>query len=282
MKKKPTKLVKFISYDGIIEPIGQSQVLSYVKKLSKFYSIKLVSYEKNKDLKIKSNVEEIKKELLELNILWKPLKYHQYLPIIGTIHNIFEGLIDNIVDLIRKKIIFFHIRGPLPGLLIIPFINLFKIKFIFDMRGFWADEKHDRLGWGEKSYKYKFFKKVEKKLLKTSSYIICLTNDAKKIIVNDYNISVNKIFILPTCVDVEYFKVEKKIEKNYLNFCHLGSIESAYNIKKTVEIFSYFLRIEKNIKFIFFTNQKTHYLKKLIYKYKIPNYNYKILSLQKK
>ena len=281
MLKKQKKIVKFITYDGIIEPIGKSQVLSYVKKLSHFYSIKILSYEKHNDLKDKIKVKNLQKELLKLNISWKALRYNNYFNFGGTIHNILRGMIDNLIDLIFKNIIFFHIRGPLPGLLIIPFLNFFKIKFIFDMRGFWADEKHDRLGWEKKSFKYRLFKGVEKKLLNSSNYIICLTKDAKEIIIKDFKISSKKIMVLPTCVDTDYFIRKNKDENKFIQFCHFGSTESAYNIEKTLKLFSFFLKIEKKIKIIFFTKQETNKLKKLFIEYNIPNDNYEISSLNR-
>ena len=42
----------------------------------------------------------------------------------------------------------------------------FNFKLVFDIRGFWADEKVDRLGWSKNSLKYKFFKALEVKLFK--------------------------------------------------------------------------------------------------------------------
>ena len=42
----------YISYTGILEPLGESQVLSYLEKLTKDYSCKiiLVTFEKKKYL----------------------------------------------------------------------------------------------------------------------------------------------------------------------------------------------------------------------------------------
>ena len=44
------KCVLYISYDGILEPLGRSQILSYLKALSSEYRIHLISFEKRKDL----------------------------------------------------------------------------------------------------------------------------------------------------------------------------------------------------------------------------------------
>ena len=41
--------ILYISYDGMLEPLGQSQVLAYLKWLAVGRSIHLVSYEKQND-----------------------------------------------------------------------------------------------------------------------------------------------------------------------------------------------------------------------------------------
>ena len=46
------KGILYISYDGILEPLGQSQVLSYLEKLSKKRVVHLISFEKHSDKKI--------------------------------------------------------------------------------------------------------------------------------------------------------------------------------------------------------------------------------------
>ena len=41
--------VLYITYDGILEPLGQSQVLNYLEKLSEDHEITLMSIEKKQD-----------------------------------------------------------------------------------------------------------------------------------------------------------------------------------------------------------------------------------------
>ena len=41
--------VLYITYDGILEPLGQSQVLNYLEKLSEDHEITLMSFEKKQD-----------------------------------------------------------------------------------------------------------------------------------------------------------------------------------------------------------------------------------------
>ena len=208
IKKK--KIVKFITYDGILEPIGASQVLSYCKYLSKSYSIKILSYEKKIDLRDKNKINSLKKELNKFDISWKFKKYHKYPLFMGSLLDILNGILDNLLDICFYKIRNFHIRGPIPGLTILNLLHFFNIQFIYDMRGLWADEKVDRLNWSKKKIFYRFFKEVEKKLLIKSKSIVCLTIDAEKILIKDLKINKNKINIIPTCVNTNEFKL-----KNY-------------------------------------------------------------------
>ncbi len=46
MTKKPKAL--FIMYDGLTDPLGQSQVLPYLKELSKNYRFDVIGFEKNR------------------------------------------------------------------------------------------------------------------------------------------------------------------------------------------------------------------------------------------
>ena len=45
--------ILYISYDGMLEPLGQSQVLAYLKRLAQKYSICLISFEKPEAWRIK-------------------------------------------------------------------------------------------------------------------------------------------------------------------------------------------------------------------------------------
>ena len=67
--------VLYITYDGILEPLGQSQVLNYLKALSLEHKIFLLSYEKKNDLTSFSYYNSVKKECEALDIKWVHLNY---------------------------------------------------------------------------------------------------------------------------------------------------------------------------------------------------------------
>ena len=50
------KTVLYLTRNGLLEPLGRSQILPYLIELSKDYRIIIISSEKNIDLKNKSKI----------------------------------------------------------------------------------------------------------------------------------------------------------------------------------------------------------------------------------
>ena len=79
------KHIIYLTYDGITDPLGQSQILPYLCGLvhKEKFKITLVSFEKTE------NYKENKTLILEItkknNIKWIPLKYSKRPPILSTI-----------------------------------------------------------------------------------------------------------------------------------------------------------------------------------------------------
>ena len=67
------KKILYLSYDGLTDPLGESQILPYILGISsiKDSKIQIVSVEKKERFNIKS--QEIKKILATKNIDWTPL-----------------------------------------------------------------------------------------------------------------------------------------------------------------------------------------------------------------
>ena len=67
----------YISYDGMLEPLGQSQVLAYLKQLANGRSIHLISFEKVNDWVIVAERERLARDIAASGIVWHPLRYHK-------------------------------------------------------------------------------------------------------------------------------------------------------------------------------------------------------------
>ena len=58
----------YLTYDGVMEPIGESQVISYLEGISDFYKINLISFEKKNDLKNKIRLDYFNSRLKNYNL----------------------------------------------------------------------------------------------------------------------------------------------------------------------------------------------------------------------
>ena len=82
MSKNPRTL--YISYDGLLEPLGESQVVSYLEKLSPTYDISVLSFEKPEDARNSERMSEMQARLARADICWIPLRYHKWPPGLST------------------------------------------------------------------------------------------------------------------------------------------------------------------------------------------------------
>ena len=108
--------VIYISYDGILEPIGQSQILCYIKKLAFENDITLISYEKKRDIK-SNDTNQLKIKLKKLNIDCYFLKYNSYPKNISTIYDILKGFFLIFYLIYVNKIRILHSRSYIAGIM---------------------------------------------------------------------------------------------------------------------------------------------------------------------
>ncbi len=83
--------ILYISYDGVLEPLGQSQVLAYLKQLAKDNTIHLISFEKADDWAEVTERNRIANDIATAAILWHPLRYHKRPSALATAWDILQG-----------------------------------------------------------------------------------------------------------------------------------------------------------------------------------------------
>src|SRR5688572_26796255 len=80
--------VLYLSYDGLTDPLGQSQILPYVQGLSaKGFRITILSFEKPE--RYDSGKENIVQQCNRHSITWIPLSYHKKPPVLSTLYDVF-------------------------------------------------------------------------------------------------------------------------------------------------------------------------------------------------
>jgi hypothetical protein len=244
--------ILYLSYDGLTDSLGQSQIIPYLVGLSnEGYSITIVTFEKPEIFKKLQN--DIEKICADHKLHWEPLKYHKSPPVLSTLYDLL--VLRRVVKKLfaKKKFDIIHCRSYLTSLTGLWAKRRFDVKFIFDMRGFWADERIDGGIWNLENplfkLMYKFFKEKEKQFIRTADHIISLTENAKTEI-QSWHIAQTPISVIPTCVDMDLFDpdrtfretaiVRKNLALSKDNFilAYLGSWGSWYMINEMLEFFS--------------------------------------------
>ena len=178
------KKILYLSYDGMTDPLGQSQVLPYLIALSKNFQIHLISFEKPESYKsLKNNIQN---QIHGENIIWHPKKYNKWPPIISTIWDLFNLYFYSLKLHKKEHFNLIHCRSHLTGLIGLNLKKRINIPFLFDMRSFFPDERVDG-NLGPQSNLifrliYNFFKSKEVLMLKEADEVVVLTNAAKKIL----------------------------------------------------------------------------------------------------
>ena len=265
--------ILYLSYDGMTDPLGQSQVIPYLAGLSKYgYHFHLISFEKSENFRKEHN--HILQLLRSHNIEWHPLSYTKRPPVISTMRDL-SRMKKRAAEIISKhNIELVHCRSYISGLTGIALKEKFGIKFIFDMRGFWADERVEGGLWQLSnpmySAVYKFFKNKEKELLASADAVISLTDNAKDII-NTWDVRKSDqqaITVIPCCADLEHFnpsavnhEAQDKI-RHKLNIptkskviSYLGAIGTWYMLDEMLDFFSLFLKKYPDAIFLFITHE---------------------------
>jgi glycosyltransferase involved in cell wall biosynthesis len=200
--------VLYLSYDGLTDPLGQSQILPYLCGLSNEYSIHVISFEKpSADPASKKTIQAL---CQRYSLTWHPLRYHKHPPVFSTVYDLV--VLWFVAKRLHKKFGFslVHCRSYLTSIIGLRLKKKYNVKFIFDMRGFWADERVEGGIWKIKNplYRtiYNFFKKKEREFLTQSDHTVTLTHAANNFVIKNY--TVGPMSVIPCCVDTDFFNPE--------------------------------------------------------------------------
>lgn len=200
--------VLYISYDGMLEPLGQSQVIAYLERLATTRKIHLISFEKPTDLLNFASLDAVSRRLDSAGIQWHRLRYHKSPSAVATAYDILVGTILGLLLTFWFGLRIVHARSYVASVIALFLKTCTNVRFVFDMRGFWADERVDGGIWRSDSHLYRTAKWFEKRFLLTADHVVSLTHaGAEEIQRFGYlSDSTPTVSVIPTCADLERFR----------------------------------------------------------------------------
>ncbi len=236
---QPTPVL-YISYDGMLEPLGQSQVVSYVERLAGGRPMYLVSFEKPADLADAARMAAMRERLAAAGVGWVPLTYHKRPSAAATAWDIAVGIASGLRLIRRHRIGIVHARSYVPAVMALALKRLTGVRFLFDMRGFWADERVDGGIWPPGSRLYRTAKDMERRFMLAADHVVTLTHaSAREIATFDYlQDRLPPITVIPTCADLARFRLQPADPDRPFTFGYVGSVGTWYLFDETLAFFS--------------------------------------------
>lgn len=199
--------VLYLTYDGLMEPLGQSQVLPYLQRLAHGHTITLVSYEKPDDLADTATYRRLEADVRKAGIEWVALRYHRHPTSLATSYDLAVGLIVTMSLALRRRIQLVHVRSYVPAVLALALKKVLKTRFIFDMRAFWADQRVECGAWRRDSLLYRAAKWFERRFLTSADVVVSLTHAGVSAMREFDYLRDNppRFEVITTCTDLELF-----------------------------------------------------------------------------
>ena len=165
------------------------------------------------------------------------MRFTSYPPVLSKIYDRWK-LKRTALKLYRKeRFDLVHCRSYVAAEIGLNFKKKFNAKFLFDMRGFWADEKVDNGQWNQNQFFYrliyKYYKKKEKDFLLNADGIVMLTQSAKELLLSKSEYRHLSIEIIPCCADLDHFDYHK------ISSGEVGSLKKRLQTPGTAKIITY-------------------------------------------
>jgi len=255
--------ILYTSYDGVLEPLGQSQVLAYLERLAVSRPIHLLSFEKPKDWANKDTRAVVQERLVAAGIEWHPRRYHQRPTALATGWDIGVGIMTGLWLILRHRLHIVHARSYVPAVMALVLKRLTRVRFVFDMRGFWADERVDGGLWPRDGRLFKVAKWFEQRFLLGADHVVSLTRAGVREMQSfDYlQGRMPPVTVIPTCADLDKFKPVSVQRDAGFVLGYVGTTGTWYLFDATVACFAQLLELRPDSRFLIINQHEHDYIR---------------------
>ena len=220
----------FLSFTGLLEPLGRSQVLAYLEGISEHFAVTVISLEKTADLADERELYLLGERCKKSGITWEYRKFRHNPPVLATAVNMLVLLSATVKIVKVRKPSVIHARSLLPAIVGMAIAKTGRIPLVFDMRGLWPEEQISTGQIQRRSLLHRILVAAEDFCLRKSESVVSLTeaalNNQDSPLVR--NGTAGKTVVIPTCVDLDKFTMRE--EKTIGPFVHgcVGSLLSGW------------------------------------------------------
>lgn len=219
----------YLTRNGLLEPLGQSQVLGYLRGLSRDYRITLITYEKDEDSADIARMDAMRAECDRLSIRWLPQRFQPRPKVIAPALSMLRMIWLLRCEVKGQGARLIHARSYVPATVAMIVSWMTGVPFIFDMRALWPEEliTAGRLRRG--SVLHRAIVAAERACLRRADSVVSLTHAAVDHLNRVYpdEMAGKRVAVIPTCADLDRFVPADKRPLRRVIGC-LGTVLSGW------------------------------------------------------
>jgi glycosyltransferase involved in cell wall biosynthesis len=174
-----------------------------------------------------------------------------------------------------------HCRSYVPSVIGLLLKKLFGSRFLFDMRGFWVDERVDGGIWRSGSASFRISKWFERRFLENADVVVTLTRSAVKELEKiDYLQAMPFEYrIIPTCVDMERFRPLASLRDD-TDFVlgYLGSVGTWYLFDELLDAYRAFLQKRPATRLLIINRDDHEFIRDRLQHFSVPTESVEVLA----
>ena len=197
----------YLTTNGLLEPLGQSQVMAYLRGLSRQYRITLITYEKDADWADAERVAQARTECERLGIRWLPQRFRRRPKLLAPALRMLR-----MAWLVRREVRaqgvrLIHSRSYIPATVALLARRMTGVPFIFDMRALWPEELITAGKLRRGSVLHRAIVAAERACLREAGAVVSLTHAAVMHLNRVYPAEMGgqRVAVIPTCADLARF-----------------------------------------------------------------------------
>lgn len=203
----PARSAIFISNNGLADHIGKAQVLPYLSGLAaQGHAIRTLTVETRENWADPDQTADITNAPLTRTAIWrKPGRLNRLSMPFRLSHRL-----DRMIRAQRPDLL--HCRSYMPLAATLTAARRHDLPMIFDMRGFWIDQRIEGGFWSPDTLTGRLlirrFRQLESAALARSAAIVVLTQDAKEVVQSHPAYRGAPIAVIPCSVDQSHFRYD--------------------------------------------------------------------------
>jgi glycosyltransferase involved in cell wall biosynthesis len=255
----------YISYDGLTSQIGQSQVLPYVTGLaSKGHHMSVLRFEAPEEYERLG--ARVSADLVARGITWHPRRFRSRPPVVAKIVDQFDALWTAWRLVRRERFDIIHCRSYVAADVGLRLKRYLGTGFLFDMRGFWVDQRLDGGRWPLHhpfyGRLYRRWKRKEADFISGADEIVVLAEVARTEVESWPAWRGAPVTVIPCALDFGRFEIASSAEREEARrtlgigldasvLVYLGSLGTVYLLNEMLGFFQVWKRRDPSAIFLF-------------------------------